>query len=275
MNQKAITKLQNFIPGLEGIEQDMLIIPRLKLVQKNSVEVDSGTAPGTIVNSVSKEVICKNKSEMIIIPLSIQRTRIYFKPFADGGGLLCRSFNGITGRGNPGGKCLGCVNNPDPWPVDPKTGKEIPPPCIEFINIFCIVRDYDFPIPMTASFGRTSLKSGKSLVNFLWADASKANKSPWNFAYNLSAELTENEYGKFYVFKTAPAGKANATEIKQGEKFYKVIKSTRHEIHEDEDEIREEQERNAKGSVTEKDDSAPHMQAEDDEEINKIFSDDE
>jgi hypothetical protein len=240
-NNKGIAVAQGkMIPGLEGVEQDMLIIPRLKLVQKNSVEIDDKLAePGEVVNSVTKDILAKGTKPVIIIPIKNNRTRILFRQFDDGGGLMCQSFDGLTGQGNPGGDCSKCPMNQ--WKVDDKK-KNRAPDCTELLNIFCIVRGYDFPIPLTASFGRTSMGAGKQLINFFWADAQKAQKSPWNFAYQLKTEMTENEFGKFYVFKVSPEGMAEKDEIEKGELFYNLITSTQIQIHEDEDEIKAEQE---------------------------------
>ena len=83
--------------------------------------------------------------------------------------------------------------------------------------------------------------AGKQLVNFFWADAQKNQKSPWNFAYELKTEMVENDYGKFYVFKIAPGGKANKEEIEMGDVFYNLIKSTAIQVHEEEEEIKAEQ----------------------------------
>ncbi len=239
-NDTAIAVNQGkVIPGLEGVTQDMLIIPRLKLVQKTSVEIDDKVAdPGEVVNSVTKDILAKATKPVIIIPIKNNRTRILFRPFDDGGGLMCQSFDGLTGQGNPGGDCSECPMNQ--WKIDDKK-KNRAPDCTELLNIFCVVRGYDFPIPLTASFGRTSMGAGKQLINFFWADAQKAQKSPWNFAYQLKTESMENEFGKFYVFKVSPEGMATKDEIEKSELFYNLITSTQIQIHEDEDEIKAEQ----------------------------------
>lgn len=248
------------IPGLEGVEQDLLIIPRLKLVQKNSVEVDDEIAkPGQIVNSVTKDVIGKKDEPLLLIPVLNTRSRILFRPFDEGGGLLCQSSDGKNGTGEPGGICASCPENQ--WKNEGK--KNISPNCTELLNIFCIVRGYDFPIPLTASFGRTSMGAGKQLVNFFWADAQKNQKSPWNFVYELKTEMTENEYGKFYVFKAAPGGKATKDEIEKGGLFYNLIKSTTIQVHEDEEEIRKEQ---AKAEGVDPDKPIPNTEPEPDDD---------
>jgi len=254
---KAATKQSNavvqntgaVIPGLEGVGQDLLIIPRLKMVQQNSVEVmGNDMKPGSIVNSVTKDLIAKPSEQVTLIPILNTQTRIFFKPVKDGGGILCRSFNNKDGQGEPGGDCFKCPKNK--WGVDLK-GEQTTPECAELLNIFCIVRGYDFPIPLTVSFKGTSMGAGKQLVNFFWADAQKNQISPWNFAYELKTEFKENKAGQFFVFKVNPGGKAQKEEIAKGGIFYNLIKSTTVQIHEDEDEIKAEQARNANDSPEE------------------------
>jgi len=263
---KTVAKRQGkIIPGLEGITQEMLVIPRLKLVQKNSVEVDSGVNPGSIVNSVTKDLIVKKGGSLILMPIKYKPSRIMFAPFSEGGGLLCQSQDGLYGIGDPGRECLGCEFNPIPWEKDKKTNKGIPPPCTELINIFCIVRDYDFPIPVIASFGRTSAPAGNQLLNMFYFDSKKAQKSPWNFAYELGTEYKESAKGNYFQFKIAPGGMAKVREIKQGDEFYRLVTSTEVVIHEDEDEMKEEADniKRANKKKSKKDTSAPEMQEDD------------
>jgi len=242
---QAIQKFdQEFIPGLEGVEQDMLVIPRLKLVQKNSVEVDTGVKPGSLVNSMTKEVVAeckKDGAEVVVIPIVNNRSRIYFRPFSEGGGIICRSFDGKVGQGDPGGDCLLCPHSR--WQQNEK-GERVPPTCSEYLNVFVLVRGYDFPIPLTASFARTSAPAGRQLVNYFYMDSRRNHKSPWNFAYKLKTEPQKNVYGSFYVFRVEPAGKATPEEIEIGRQFYEMIRTASSlEIHADEEELLREQEK--------------------------------
>ena len=251
----SVSKAPQMIPGLEGVKQETLIIPRLKLVQKNSVEIDDGIIkPGEIVNSVTKDILAKKDKPLTLIPIKNSESRLLFKPFDDGGGLLCQSFDAIYGKGDPGGECENCPYSK--W-TENKKGEQVAPECTDLTNVFCLVRGYDFPIPLTVSFGRTSKGAGKQLINFFYFDAQKAQKSPWNFAYTLSSEFKENVKGNYFQFKVAPGGMAQKDEIKIGETFYRLIQSTQVQIHEDEDERRTEQ-----GNVekAKKDNSAPEMQ---------------
>lgn len=236
---QSLTRPMNQIPGLEGIDQGMLVIPRIKLVQKSSVEVDDGIAPGSIVNSVTKELITKKDKPIVLVPVLTNRTRLYFRPYGEGGGLQCRSLDGVTGLGDPGGACAYCPKNK--W----NDGK--PPACSELINIFCMVRGYDFPIPLSVNFGKTSMGAGKQFVQLFYMQCIRSGKSPWYYAFKLSTEQQKNDKGTFHVFRIEPAGDSTTKEQSQGDLFYKMIKSTKVEVHEDEGEIVTEQKKQAKG----------------------------
>jgi len=231
-----------FIPGLEGVEQDMLIIPRLKLVQKMSVETDEGVKPGSVVNSMTKDVVAefgKDGAKLVVVPIVNTRSRIRFRPYEDGGGILCRSFDGKIGVGDPGGNCLTCPHGQ--WTTD-ENGKRQAPECSDYLNVFVVVRGYDFPVPLTVSFTRSSAAAGRQLVNYFYMDARKNRQSPWHFAYELTAELVKNDLGSFYVWKVRPAGKATDEEAELGRQYYELIRTAPAvEIHEDEEELKEEQ----------------------------------
>lgn len=242
---KSVTiQKQEIIPGLEGVEQDMLMIPRLKLVQKMSVETDMGIDPGAIVNSVTKDVVGKPSkqkdgdvaSTIIIMPILNNKTRLLFKQIKEGGGLACRSIDGKIGIGQPGGVCSNC-------PANQWGDNNEPPDCTELLNVYCVVRDYDSPIPIVVSFGRTSSNAGKQLINFFYMDARRNQVSPWNFAYELKSVKMKNDKGTFYVYQVKPAGKATPEEVEIGAEYYRLIKSVATTIHEDENEIAQEQQR--------------------------------
>jgi len=231
-SQDIMKPHSGFIPGLEGVEPDMLVIPRIKLVQKMSVEVDEyDVKPGSLVNSMTKDVLVEFKKDgasIEIIPILSGRSRIYFAPIgAEGQGILCRSYDGKIGQGDPGGSCVTCKNS--------KWWNNEAPACTELINVFCMIRGYDLPIPIVASFGRTSYGAGKQLVNFFYMDAQREQLPPWNFVYELGVKAVTNDKGSFYVLTIKPAGKATDDEAKRGEQLYQIIKSSQVQIHDEAD----------------------------------------
>lgn len=249
MTNNLPTKPMSPIPGLEGIDQNDLTIPRIKIVQPNSVEVHQEIASfSSMVNSVTKEVIAKGTksgSKIEIIPIINNKSRLYFKPISEGGGLLCRSNDNKTGVGDPGGNCSNC--DLGKWGKD--GDKNIAPECMELINVFCLVRTYDFPIPLVISFGKTSAAAGRQLINLFYFACQKDKKSPWNFAYQLETEIITKDKHTWAQFKIGhidpEEGKPLATkeEIKIGADYYEMIKSAATvEVHADEEEMEEEAE---------------------------------
>jgi len=71
-------------------------------------------------------------TKVVVIPLLFYKARIRFKPFDDGGGILCQAPDGKNGVGDPGGLCLKC-------PLRLFGAKGEPPECDEFLNYASLV----------------------------------------------------------------------------------------------------------------------------------------
>jgi len=267
-----LTKPMSSIPGLEGVMPEDLTIPRLKIVQPVSVESTAdGVAFSSIVNSVTKEVIAKGTKTgagIVVISIMSNKSRLYFKPIKEGGGLLCRSNDNRTGVGEPGGDCASCQFSE--WAND-KDGKGIAPACDELLNVFCLVRGYDFPIPVTASFARTSTPAGKKLVNLFYFACQNAQKSPWNFAFNLETEIKSKDTNTWAQFKVSnledlKLAMATKEEAALGEKFYRMIKDAATvQVHTDETEMEEEAD-NIKNEAKASEDKRPNKEPEPEDE---------
>lgn len=233
------------IEGLEGVETDMLIIPRVKLVQKTSIETDiEGISAGFLVNSVTKEKIgniindpdSAIKTTVKIIPIVNGKSRLYFKEIEQGGGLLCRSNDGKFGIGEPGGVCANCPM------IEWGNNKEAPS-CTELINVYVMVEGYDYPMPLVLSFGRSSMSAGRQFINYFFMDSKRNKKNPWYFKYELRTKKISNEKGVFFVYDIRPGGLATDEESARGREYYNLMKSVSTTIHEDEEEIKKEQEK--------------------------------
>lgn len=232
IKEKALTQPINRIEGLEGIDPDMLTIPRLKLVQKSSSEVDDGISPGSLVNSVTKDVIAEFKKgeglEIEVIPVFTGKSRILFQDVDQGGGILCQSPDGKIGYGDPGGDCPTC--SLAQWQRSNKGNK--PPECTLFYNIFLMVRGYESPLPLVTSFGKTSFGAGKQFINLI----AFKRVSPWMAYYKLSTHFKESEQGNYYVFKVKPGEETDPAEKEQGRFLYEMLRDTAFAIHEEVDE---------------------------------------
>jgi hypothetical protein len=78
----------------QGTEEvsDLVIVPRIKLLQALSPEVDEGFAPGDFFHTVAEESM---GNELHMVPVFINQSVILWRPRKDGGGLLARADDGI------------------------------------------------------------------------------------------------------------------------------------------------------------------------------------
>ena len=227
------------IAGLEGFDSEMLIIPRIKMVQMLSVEVTDGIKPGSLVDSVTKEVLAEPGESLLVVPLMVGRSRIFFRPIKEGGGIACRAIDGRNGIGEPGGLCAVCPKKE--WTQNEK-GENQPPECTEFLNVAVMPLRDGQSIPLIVSFGKTSFMTGKQFINTIYM----RQDNPWKFAYELSTKMIEDNKGIYAVMQFKPAGKAPQELVDVMEGYYTMLKNTEHQVHIDEDEVRAEQQNIAK-----------------------------
>ena len=216
-------------PGLENVEQDMLIIPRIKLVQSISAEVmENDTKPGSFVNSVLKDVIAESKGKdgaaLKFIPVDFSgRTRILFKDLDDGGGILCRSENFYKGIGTPGGICCKDEKNPvckhAQWTDTAE--KRMSPECTAFYNFFVMVAGYSSIVPLVLSFSKSNYPIGRKLINLL----KFSNTFLWNSLYELKSKYKEDGEFKYFAMDVVPSGKPSEEETDAAKKFHYMLKS--------------------------------------------------
>tara|TARA_R100001443_G_scaffold24201_4_gene36435 strand:- start:16459 stop:17247 length:789 start_codon:yes stop_codon:yes gene_type:complete len=80
--------------GLENVSQDDLTIPRLKILQALSPEVNKrdggyieGAAAGDVVNTVTKQLYTED-NPLIVLPVAYKRMYLEWQPRESGGGLV-------------------------------------------------------------------------------------------------------------------------------------------------------------------------------------------
>lgn len=213
------------IAGMEGIDNEMLIIPRIKLLQALSAEVEEfDLKAGSFVNSVTKEVMAEKGGSVKIIPLMVKKSRIYFQDMEEGGGILCMAQDGMNGRGEPGGVCANCPLKD--WGDDK-------PACTMFID-FAVLPVSDKgelieELPLIVNFGNTGFKTGKTFATMVRAK----NQNPWNFTYELKAKYVDSDKGKYYVPQVLPAGKTSPEILEQLAGLYEMMASISYEVHQD------------------------------------------
>jgi len=231
----AMSKPINEIPGLENFDSDMLIVPRVKIIQALSAEVsDLGYKPGCMVNSLTKEILGDKDKPLEFVPVLFSRSRINFKPLDDGGGIQCRSFDGKSGQGIPGlPQCFTCEFS--------KWEGETPPACMELLNIACIPLGTESQQPIVISFGKTSFQTGRQFINIM---ASKRT-SPWYYKYKLIPKFVTKDNYKYYIYTVVPDGETDEELYNILEGAYSMLSADgapAYEVHTDEEEVVREQE---------------------------------
>ena len=125
--------------------------PMIKLMQGLSPEVQEGAArPGNWVLSGFDPT-----EVLTMVPLSYARRREFRNE--DTNAIDCRSWDGETGEGNPGGFCMGCPMNQ--WTGEGKSRKG--PSCVFMYSYMMYVVEFDSVGVM--NFKRTGLATGKVL----------------------------------------------------------------------------------------------------------------
>jgi hypothetical protein len=128
--------------GGEEVEQRDTNIPRLAICQSMSPYRKEGEKhienlkEGDYFNTVSGTRYGKS---VLVIPLFFYKQQIKFKPFSEGGGIVCQARDGKHGVGDPGGRCLECQFGPILGWSGGGRNKRTPPACTEFKNYACLV----------------------------------------------------------------------------------------------------------------------------------------
>lgn len=178
-------QLANFAMDINMDSED-LMIPRLRLTQGLTAEVQDGTAtPGQWVLTGYDP-----KNEIVVVPIMFARNRTLRD---SEGSILCKSVDAISGVGEPGGTCEGCPMNV--W-SDGDKGARIPPKCA-FSYVY-IVYIKDFETMALVEFRRTSIQAGKTLNTMV------AQRGLGNFAIKLKASKQTGKRGTFYQMVVQP-----------------------------------------------------------------------
>lgn len=178
-------QLANFQSTID-LESDDVMIPRLRLMQGLSTEVQDGSAsPGQWVLSGYEP-----KDSVTFVPLLFARNRTLRD---DEGGILCRSRDAKIGEGEPGGVCDECIMNK--W-IDNEKGPNTPPKCAFSYVYVGYVEEFDSVA--LVEFRRTSINAGKML------NTVSAQRGLGNFAVKLKTSKQTGKRGTFYQAVVQP-----------------------------------------------------------------------
>ena len=138
---------------------DISAFPSLKLIQPSSPELteDDEAAPGKWYLEYYGAV-----NDATVIPISVKTTRTFDEGEGDDYVVLCRSYDGITGVGEPGGDCRSC--DMAQW-INNDVGRNTPPPCGEACVYLVWVVEAE--MPAVIRFKTTSLAPAVKMSKLL------------------------------------------------------------------------------------------------------------
>lgn|SRR5574337_28620 len=185
MNDVAV--MTDSVPGLESFGREEMQLPRLRLVQSQSVFSEDA---GQIHNSLTGEA----KPQLTIVVIGARKGRIMWPAqFQRNQEPLCASDDGETARegksgqeydGTPTTDCNLCCHSQ--WGDDHE-----PPKCSLSYNFLVVETGNE--LPALINFSRSSATAGKQLVTMIKAFGFKRSVV-------IGVEQKKNDQGKFYVF---------------------------------------------------------------------------
>ena len=195
--------------GFENLDRSDLLLPRLKLLQPLSPEInDLGQKAGTIFLPLG------NKSygtKIEVTPVLHFRSRIKWIPRDDGGGIDCSSPDAKIPRDQTKYSAT-CASCPEAlWNEDAKNAKEKQPHCSLSDNFLCLVGAETSPVLIT--FDRSKLKISRKWYSI---GALKGASDLWDWKYELSVIPEKNDKGDSYFnYSIKDLGKASSPEMKK------------------------------------------------------------
>lgn len=180
--------------GFENLEREDILIPRIKLLQANSPEVegDLAQAKGTVFTIPAN----RNFGDKVLItPIMHFRSRIKWEgDRAEGDAKIeCQSDDGKVPRKNVfkvgDGLCGSCPLSK--W-KDDEEGKDAIPDCTLYENFVVLLGEEKEPVILPME--RTKTKAARKFYSM----GAMKNVDFWNHKYELKVIKDQNEAGKHY-----------------------------------------------------------------------------
>lgn len=181
-----------FDDGMGDITSEDLIIPRLKVGQKQS--------PGDVSGKLFIDVTGDTVDEMQLVLLKMNKSRVLFpEDFSRDSEPLCKSQDFITPEISDGlppmaDECSKCSYAK--WTIG-DSGKQKPPGCQETWNF--LVLDFDSYMPCWFSLKSTALKPARKIISMLKMRGTAKRIPAWGFKFTVNVDVRTGDSGDSYL----------------------------------------------------------------------------
>jgi len=207
-DEKALAELLKPAPGTEEVSSEDVIMPRIRLLQDQSIEVKAKEQEsGLLKNSITGEIF----TTFDFIPLTMHKSRTMFDVDNRMGAPLCRSND--TKIGSDGSKCAECSNAQ--W----KEGK--PPVCNMIFN-YLVIQPKEIGImflPNILSFMKTSAQSALKIN--VSVECTLPRQPFWNKVWRVTPKLKPFKRGPAYILEVQQLRDTTADERMWAELVYR------------------------------------------------------
>jgi len=221
--------------GFENVDQESITMPRAKLLQSTSPEVDDDDyefKAGNIIHSLIMEALPSKFTPIMFLPDSnilfvprndVDKKELTVKVVAltddmmEGTNIICRAADGKTG--NRFGNCAECGLH--------KFQGNDKPVCTSSINVLVLPQGEAMPVVL--QFSNTSKKHGTKFKNMTYF--SKGDL--YSNAYKLDSMKKQSNGNSWYEMTVKPAGKTTDEDFVLAEEMYNQFKGLMIEVEED------------------------------------------
>lgn len=227
---KAVTDQRSRKPrGLEDMEREDLIIPRIAIAQSTSkIVTDGELTVGALYNTITHESFrnADNKPCVEFVAIAFGKSRRLWDK-DDKNNSVCMSNDAKV---SVNGKVCAteCPFNAYNWSEGPKH-ERIAPACTMYYNYLSLIAPFEAELPVSISMGRTSAKAAKNFNSFIVM----TNDDLWGRVYALTTEKKENNKGVFFVFKVKAVDKPPQEVFKRAEAMAVKMAGTSYVIHDE------------------------------------------
>ncbi|MEG0728188.1 MAG: hypothetical protein RR420_01060 [Anaerovoracaceae bacterium] len=178
------------VTGLETIDASDIKMPKIKLLQPTSPEVQKSKGKilaGQFYNTVTQAVT----DEVEVVFLAIEKTRVMFPtPFKRGEEALCKSYDAVHGQGCGSGVCAKCDYSN--WDKAKADGKNKPDCNMGYVWIGVDAHTNE---PFRMIMSGAAVAETKDFLSKLRA----SGISPYRLIVTLGTEEKDTDSGVFYI----------------------------------------------------------------------------